>query len=257
MIDPGIWQSQDFGKLPTLAKLVFIGLFSQADDEGRGRANPQYIKNTLFPYEEMRKSDIDSALAIIATHMSIVFYTCDDNEYYALTNWRSWQKVEKPQQSRLPSREEGALTKRESVGAQTRNGRETIETVMRRKEADGGGYSANFETFWAAYPRKDEKGGAYKQYQARLNNGFSEEDILSATKAYAQQCRQERTERKYIKQAKTFVGPSTPFCDYLPPQTAAGSAMRKDPFAEAERDLQMAEISTGGEESARTPGREK
>ena len=36
MIDPAIWQSQDFSRLSMLAKLVFIGLFSYADDEGRG-----------------------------------------------------------------------------------------------------------------------------------------------------------------------------------------------------------------------------
>ena len=30
MIDPSIWQSEDFGKLSTLAKIVFIGLFSLA-----------------------------------------------------------------------------------------------------------------------------------------------------------------------------------------------------------------------------------
>lgn len=52
MIDPNIWQSEDFSKLSTLGKLVFIGLFSLADDEGRGRCNPVFLKSTLFPYEE-------------------------------------------------------------------------------------------------------------------------------------------------------------------------------------------------------------
>lgn len=103
MVDPGIWQSEDFGHLTTLAKLVFIGLFSQADDEGRGRGNPQYIKNTLFPYDEgMEKTDIEKSLVEIATHMSIRFYECDGSEYYSLTNWKIWQKVEKPTPSRLP-----------------------------------------------------------------------------------------------------------------------------------------------------------
>lgn len=37
MIDPNIWQSEDFAGLSTLAKLVFIGLFSNADDEGEIR----------------------------------------------------------------------------------------------------------------------------------------------------------------------------------------------------------------------------
>lgn len=112
MIDPGIWQSEDFGNLTTLAKLVFIGLFSQADDGGRGRGNPQYIKNTLFPYDEdMKKADIEKALKEIATHMSIRFYESNGSEYYVLTNWRIWQKVEKPTPSRLPSPDEIASKK--------------------------------------------------------------------------------------------------------------------------------------------------
>jgi hypothetical protein len=109
MIDPGIWQSQDFGNLTTLAKLVFIGLFSQADDEGRGRANTQYIKNTLFPYDEkMQKSDIEKSFSEIADYMSIRFYEIGGSEYYALTNWSVWQKVERPTPSRMPEPGEGA-----------------------------------------------------------------------------------------------------------------------------------------------------
>lgn len=38
MIDPSIWINEDFGTLSNLAKLVFIGLFSLADDEGRRKS---------------------------------------------------------------------------------------------------------------------------------------------------------------------------------------------------------------------------
>jgi hypothetical protein len=104
MIDPGIWQSEDFGHLSTLAKLVFVGLFSQADDDGRGRGKAQYIKNTLFPYDdELTSADVKKALDEIATYMSIKFYESDGSEYYVLTNWKAWQKVEKPTPSRLPN----------------------------------------------------------------------------------------------------------------------------------------------------------
>ena len=34
-------------------------------------------------------------------------------------------------------------------------------------------------------------------------------------------CQREHTERKYIKQAKTFLGPSTPFTDFLPSRQPA------------------------------------
>lgn len=103
MIDPNIWQSEDFGKLSTLAKLVFIGLFSLADDEGRGRCNPIYLKSTLFPYEEgIRSADVDKTLSEISSNMSVVFYSCDGSSYYSLYNWNTWQKIDRPSESKIP-----------------------------------------------------------------------------------------------------------------------------------------------------------
>ena len=103
MIDPNIWQSEDFSKLSTLGKLVFIGLFSLADDEGRGRSNPVYLKSTLFPYEEgIRSADIDKTLSEISSNMSVIFYSCDGSSYYSLYNWNTWQKIDRPTESKIP-----------------------------------------------------------------------------------------------------------------------------------------------------------
>lgn len=110
MIDPNIWQSEDFSKLSTLGKLVFIGLFSLADDEGRGRCNPVYLKSTLFPYEEgIRSADIDKTLSEISSNMSVIFYSCDGSNYYSLYNWNVWQKIDRPSQSKLPEYDEKTM----------------------------------------------------------------------------------------------------------------------------------------------------
>lgn len=77
-------------------------------------------------------------------------------------------------------------------------------------------YSTDFEEFWSVYPRKADKAQAYKKYKARLEDGFSHEQLLQAAKNYADQCRRYRTEEKYIKHGKTFLGEATPFLDYLP-----------------------------------------
>ena len=52
MIDPSIWINEDFGTLSSLADLVFIGLFSIADDEGRCKASLASIKAVRFPYKD-------------------------------------------------------------------------------------------------------------------------------------------------------------------------------------------------------------
>lgn len=110
MIDPNIWQSEDFGKLSTLGKLIFIGLFSLADDEGRGRSNPVYLKSTLFPYEEgIRSTDIDKTLSEISSNMSVIFYSCDGSSYYSLYNWNAWQKIDRPTESKIPEYDEKTM----------------------------------------------------------------------------------------------------------------------------------------------------
>lgn len=76
-------------------------------------------------------------------------------------------------------------------------------------------YMCAFEELWSVYPRKKEKAKAYKCYQARLKDGYSEQNLISATKAYADECRKRKTEEKFIKLAATFLGPNTPFLDYI------------------------------------------
>lgn len=76
-------------------------------------------------------------------------------------------------------------------------------------------YDANFESFWSVYPRKKEKAKAYQCYNARLNDGFSEDELLTAASKYAEECRKRKTDERYIKLGSTFLGANTPFVDYL------------------------------------------
>ena len=86
------------------------------------------------------------------------------------------------------------------------------------------------------YPRKVGKGEAYKKYKARLNDGWSEVELLEAAKNYASRVARERTEQKYIKHAKTFLSENTPFTDFLPKEKEVGQQASSndgdDPYAE-------------------------
>lgn len=99
-------------------------------------------------------------------------------------------------------------------------------------------YSVDFEEFWSLYPRKADKAQAYKKYKARLEDGYSHEQLCEAAKNYATQCKRDKTEDKYIKHGKTFLGESTPFLDYL---SKAGTVQKeaeyddnKNPFGRSE-----------------------
>lgn len=107
MLDPNIWDSADFANLSVLSKLVFIGMISNADDEGRGRANVNYLKSKIFPYDmQMRIGDIEKSLDEIAACVSILFYVYQSCEYYSLLHWKKWQRVDKPQPSMIAAYDE-------------------------------------------------------------------------------------------------------------------------------------------------------
>lgn len=76
-------------------------------------------------------------------------------------------------------------------------------------------YCVHFEDLWKVYPRKNDKSAAYKAYQSRLQDGFSEDELFQAVKNYAAECERDHREQRYIKHGKTFLGSNTPFMDYL------------------------------------------
>ena len=76
-------------------------------------------------------------------------------------------------------------------------------------------YTKHFEEVYNLYPRKEGKKKAYECYKARLKEGYSEEELLTATKNYAEECKKEKREKRYIKMASTFFGVNTPFVDFL------------------------------------------
>ena len=80
-------------------------------------------------------------------------------------------------------------------------------------------YSKPFEQWWATYPRKIDKGYAYKKYQARRRDGYSDDELFLAAVNYADICKRQKTEKQFIKPPKTFLSESLPFLDYLPKDT--------------------------------------
>lgn len=121
------------------------------------------------------------------------------------------------EKTKLEPKENQAVTKTEPNNNQAVTDSEPKEKDKEKvkvKEKDSK-YTCAFETLWSAYPRKKDKALAYKAYKARLNDGFSEDELETAVKRYADECQRQRTEEKYIKHCSTFLGVNTPFMDYL------------------------------------------
>lgn len=103
-------------------------------------------------------------------------------------------------------------------------------------------YNVQFEEFWKFYPRHEDKGRAYQCYKARLNAGYSEDELLTACKNYADECEREGREKRYIKLATTFLSINEPFRDYLEKGETVEQGLGDSFTGNAKRDAEIDEI---------------
>lgn len=145
MIAPEIWESSSFSKLSNFAKLIFIGLISNADDEGKGIADPAYLRSKLFPRNPtIRVSDIQNALSEIVQKVSVTIYAdADGNSLYSLTKWALWQNIANPKPSIYPNPqtattvgERGSYTQNSDLSKDVPRARDKEEKINKNKERE-------------------------------------------------------------------------------------------------------------------------
>jgi hypothetical protein len=98
MINPTIWTNRKFIRLTFTQRLLFIGLISQADDEGRLWNDGLALKAAVFPADSVTLEEIECGLERLA---SVGFLTKDKNSIQ-LTGWNEHQAVPKPTPSTIP-----------------------------------------------------------------------------------------------------------------------------------------------------------
>jgi hypothetical protein len=103
MISPEFWEDETLGECTRDERLLFMGLISNADDEGRGRANAKLVKANIFPYDEdISSKDIKKMMSNLASKKFIVLYSVDGQEFYWVRTFKKHQSVNRPQESKLP-----------------------------------------------------------------------------------------------------------------------------------------------------------
>jgi len=102
MIDASLWQSESFAELPFGARLLQVGMINLADDQGRIKAHPSYLRAQIFPYDDIPNAEIQSWLEMIHRHETIILYTVDGKQFAQLTNWWKYQSLQYAQPSQYP-----------------------------------------------------------------------------------------------------------------------------------------------------------
>ena len=116
-IKPEFQQSESMGRVSRDARLLFIQLWTFADDTGKARASSRMLASALFPYDDDAPHQIDGWLAELEREHCIRRYVVDGSTYLEIVNWEKHQRVDKPTPSRLPEFREGSWNIREVSNA--------------------------------------------------------------------------------------------------------------------------------------------
>jgi hypothetical protein len=102
MLDPAWIESHSLGKCSVETRLLFIGLITLADDAGRVRGDPRYIKSMVFPYDNFTVSQVIIWLTALQTVGSIRIYEAEGGIFIDLPKFNQYQYIQRKQPSKLP-----------------------------------------------------------------------------------------------------------------------------------------------------------
>ena len=88
-IKPGFFGNDLLAEMSPLTRLLFIGLWTIVDREGRMEDRPRKIKANVLPYDD---ADIDSHLLELAKRGFILRYSVDGTRYIQVQNWLKHQQ---------------------------------------------------------------------------------------------------------------------------------------------------------------------
>jgi DNA-binding XRE family transcriptional regulator len=105
MLHGKISRSLKVHSLPTKAQLLFSWMITHADDDGRLRGEPNYIKATVVPLENWSLKKINMYLELIKDAQLIYYWELNSAWYVEFVHWKEYQQIrsDRYKPSNLPS----------------------------------------------------------------------------------------------------------------------------------------------------------
>ena len=99
-IKPDFWTDEKIVDMSAMSRLLFIGLWNFADDEGKMQYSPKKIKMQILPSDNII---CESLLEEIESFGLIQIYAVENSEYIIVCNFSKHQKVDKRTASKYPN----------------------------------------------------------------------------------------------------------------------------------------------------------
>ncbi len=92
-IKPEFWEDEKLAELPVYARLLFIGTWNFADDNGVLLANPVLMKSHIFPYEDIGISTISEWIDMLVENGMLIRTTYNGKDYLVIRKFLIHQKI--------------------------------------------------------------------------------------------------------------------------------------------------------------------
>jgi hypothetical protein len=200
-VHPGLFTDEAFASVTPLARLLFIGIWTEADDQGAFLWKPLTLKMRLFPAED--GCNVAGLMEELEASDMVRRYSVDGRDYGAVRNFGRFQRPKKPNSlypmphefrtyaasdkasSELDGDEGGASSEpvpnrtpekqggssppvppksEKSPQMEDGGGRREEERTPHTPRKRGESPLEGFDRFWALYPRKVGKGAAEKAW---------------------------------------------------------------------------------------------
>jgi hypothetical protein len=103
-MDPEMWRDPAVAKMTRDERLMFVGLITIADDEGRLNASPAALQGALYPNDTTTTPRAVRKWrdGLVAKLANVQLYEHQGVEYISLRRWERYQKPSHPTPSKLP-----------------------------------------------------------------------------------------------------------------------------------------------------------
>lgn len=188
-LKPSIFRSTSLSRCCLHARWLFEGLWCEADDCGRGQADPRILKGAIFPLDDdVTPRKIAQWMSDLERTGHIRLYEVEEIPYYLVLKWQEHQSASfRRGQAQYPAppcdilHASACKEMQESAGGDRSGG-----------DRSGGDTHADacsdapdaFDAFWSAYPRHDDKPKARQPYK-RAAQRASADVILAGAERYA------------------------------------------------------------------------
>lgn len=93
LISNEIWRNEKFGGLSDQGRLLFIGCFCCADDDGILKASPKYLKALVFPYDDKTSDDVSKYREECIEAGLLHLYSNNGTDYVYCKGWSEHQSI--------------------------------------------------------------------------------------------------------------------------------------------------------------------